>query len=78
MGDMLSGLPGAQVVKPTAEEAAGALAELLSVNALEAPGTNRGTAADAGVAGHEPPDEVAAAPTRVPVTVPEEAAKKLQ
>jgi len=29
MGDMLSGLPGAHVVRPTAEEAAGALAELL-------------------------------------------------
>ena len=33
------------------------LAELLSVNALESPGTTRGTAADAGMAGHEPPDE---------------------
>jgi len=36
---------------------ASALAELLSVNGLEAPGTTRGTAADAGLAGHERPDE---------------------
>jgi glutamate racemase len=34
-----------------------ALAELLIVNGLEAPGTTRGTAADAGLAGHERPDE---------------------
>lgn len=36
---------------------ASALAELLVVNGLEAPGTTRGTAADAGLAGHERPDE---------------------
>ncbi len=39
----------------SASATASALAELLSVNALEAPGTSRGTAADAGRAGHEPP-----------------------
>jgi glutamate racemase len=44
------------------------LAELLSVNALEAPGTTRGTAADAGMAGHEPPDEIAAPPTHRQLT----------
>ena len=44
------------------------LAELLSVNALEAPGTTRGTAADAGMAGHEPPDEIVAPPTHRQLT----------
>lgn len=44
------------------------LAELLSVNALEAPGTTRGTAADAGMAGHEPPDEIAVPPTHRQLT----------
>ena len=41
----------------SATATAGALAELLAVNGLEAPGTTRGTAADAGRAGHERPDE---------------------
>ncbi len=44
------------------------LAELLSVNALEAPGTTRGTAADAGMLGHEPPDEIATPPTHHQLT----------
>ncbi len=39
----------------SATATAGALAELLSVNGLEAPGTTRGTAADAGGAGHDAP-----------------------
>lgn len=39
----------------SATATAGALAELLAVNGLEAPGTTRGTAADAGLEGHEPP-----------------------
>jgi glutamate racemase len=43
----------------SATATASSLAELLSVNALEAPGTTRGTAADAGLAGHEPPEEEA-------------------
>ncbi len=46
----------------SATATASSLSELLSVNALEAPGTSRGTAADAGMAGHEPPGEVAVAP----------------
>ncbi len=46
----------------SATATASSLAELLSVNGLEAPGTTRGTAADAGRAGHERPTEVAAAP----------------
>jgi glutamate racemase len=37
----------------SATATASALAELLVVNGLEAPGTTRGTAADAGLAGHE-------------------------
>jgi glutamate racemase len=39
----------------SASATASALAELLSVNGLEAPGTSRGTAADPGFGGHEPP-----------------------
>jgi glutamate racemase len=46
----------------SATATAGALAELLAVNALEAPGTTRGTAADAGADGHEPPTERARPP----------------
>ncbi len=42
----------------SATATASALAELLVVNGLEAPGTTRGTAADAGLAGHERYDEV--------------------
>lgn len=44
----------------SATATASALSELLSVNGLEAPGTTRGTAADAGMAGHARPDEAAA------------------
>ncbi len=47
----------------SATATAGALAELLSVNGLEAPGTTRGTAADPG-AGHAGPAGRATAPTR--------------
>jgi glutamate racemase len=43
----------------SATATASALAELLIVNGLEAPGTTRGTAADAGLAGHERPTETA-------------------
>lgn len=46
----------------SANATAGALAELLSVNGLEAPGSSRGTAADAGRAGHEPPSDRSVAP----------------
>jgi len=41
----------------SATATASALAELLSINGLEAPGTTRGTAADAGAGGHERPDD---------------------
>jgi glutamate racemase len=43
----------------SATATASALAELLVVNGLEAPGTTRGTAADAGARGHDRPDETA-------------------
>jgi glutamate racemase len=58
----------------SATATASSLAELLSVNALEAPGTTRGTAADAGMAGHEPPNETAAAPTHRQLTTGDVAA----
>ena len=48
----------------SATATAGALAELLSVNGLEAPGTTRGTAADAGRAGHDAPTDRAVPPRR--------------
>ena len=41
----------------SATATASALAELLSVNGLEAPGSTRGTSADAGMSRHEPPIE---------------------
>jgi len=52
----------------SATATASALAELLGVNALEAPGTTRGTAADPGRDGHEPLDEVASTPTHQQLT----------
>ncbi len=58
----------------SATATASSLAELLSVNALEAPGTTRGTAADAGMAGHEPPDEAVLAPTHRQLTTGDVAA----
>jgi glutamate racemase len=42
-------------VVDSATATAGALAELLSINGLEAPGSSRGTAADAGRGGHDAP-----------------------
>jgi glutamate racemase len=52
----------------SATATASALVELLAINGLEAPGTSRGTAADAGRDGHEAPDEVALPPTHVQLT----------
>ena len=52
----------------SATATASSLAELLSINGMEAPGTTRGTAADAGLAGHEPPDEVFAVPSHRQLT----------
>jgi glutamate racemase len=61
----------------SATATASSLAELLSVNALEAPGTTRGTAADAGMAGHEPPDELAVQPTHRQLTTGDVAAFRI-
>ena len=58
----------------SATATASSLAELLSVNGLEAPGTTRGTAADAGMAGHEPPDERLVPPTHRQLTTGDVAA----
>lgn len=51
---LIAALAGERVaIVDSATATASALAELLIVNGLEAPGTTRGTAADAGLAGHE-------------------------
>jgi glutamate racemase len=52
----------------SATATASALVELLAINGLEAPGTTRGTAADAGRDGHERPDESSATPTHLQLT----------
>ena len=53
----------------SATATAATLAELLSINALEAPGTTRGTAADPGKAGHSRPAETyGAPPTHIQMT----------
>ena len=53
----------------SATATAATLAELLSVNGLETPGTTRGTAADPGAAGHSRPAEAYGAPaTHVQLT----------
>jgi glutamate racemase len=58
LAGVLRGCVGDSVaIVDSATATSSSLAELLSVNGLEAPGTTRGTAADAGLAGHEPPDE---------------------
>jgi glutamate racemase len=58
----------------SASATASALAELLSINGLEAPGSTRGTAADAGGAGHEPTGERAMPATHVQLTTGDVAA----
>jgi len=52
----------------SATATASSLAELLGINGLEAPGTTRGTAADAGADGHERPDETLSDATHVQLT----------
>ena len=52
----------------SATATASALSELLSVNGMEAPGTTRGTAADAGHLGHERNDERVGAVTHRQLT----------
>jgi glutamate racemase len=52
----------------SASATASALAELLSINGLEAPGSSRGTAADPGQAGHSRPEARAVPATHVQLT----------
>ncbi len=61
-------------VVDSATATAGSLAELLSVNGLEAPGSTRGTAADAGREGHEPPAARAVLPVHRVLTTGDVAA----
>ena len=52
----------------SATATASALSELLLINGLEAPGSSRGTAADAGLAGHAAPPAAEVAPSHVQLT----------
>jgi len=53
---IVAGVAGPRIaIVDSATATASALVEVLSVNGLEAPGSSRGTAADAGRAGHERP-----------------------
>jgi glutamate racemase len=61
---VLQGVVGESVaIVDSASATAGALAELLSVNGLEAPGTTRGTAANPAGEGHSTPARRATPPT---------------
>ena len=68
---ILSAAVGDRVaIVDSATATASSLAELLSVNGLETPGTTRGTAADPGAAGHSRPSETwsGSAASHVPLT----------
>jgi glutamate racemase len=66
---VLAAVAGERVaIVDSATATAASLAELLSISGLEAPGTSRGTAADAGRDGHEPPDGLHVAATHVQLT----------
>ena len=56
------------LVVDSASSTAWALEELVTVNGLEAPGTTRGTAADAGRGGHDPTGEEARTATHIQLT----------
>jgi glutamate racemase len=61
LGPLIAAIAGDRVaIVDSATATASALAELLIVNGLEAPGTTRGTAADAGLGGHDRPAEAIA------------------
>lgn len=54
----IAGIVGARIaIVDSASATASALNDLLAINGLEAPGSTRGTAADAGAAGHDAPQE---------------------
>lgn len=61
------------IVDAAAAAAAG-LADVVAVNRLDAPGSTRGTAADAGRLGHEAPAQAMVAPTREILTTGDAAA----
>jgi hypothetical protein len=66
---VISAVAGARIaIVDSASATASALSELLGINGLEAPGTTRGTAADAGHLGHQRPAEQAATPAHVQLT----------
>jgi glutamate racemase len=66
---VLAAVVGERVaIVDSATATASALAELLSINGLEAPGSSRGTAADPGHEGHDRPGDAAAAPTHLQLT----------
>jgi glutamate racemase len=66
---VIAAIAGERVaIVDSATATASRLAELLSVNGLEAPGTSRGTAADAGRDGHERPEGTLATATHVQLT----------
>jgi glutamate racemase len=61
LGPLIAAIAGDRVaIVDSATATASALAELLIVNGLEAPGTTRGTAADAGLGGRDRPAEAIA------------------
>ncbi len=66
---VLSAAVGDRVaIVDSATATASSLAELLSVNGLESPGTTRGTAADPGSPGHSRPGERTVPPTHLQLT----------
>ena len=66
---MIARVAGERIaIVDSASATASALAELLSINGLEAPGTTRGTAAEAGHLGHAAPTGRAVAATHQQLT----------
>jgi glutamate racemase len=66
---VLASIAGDRVaIVDSATATASRLAELLSINGLEAPGTTRGTAADPGRDGHDRPDEHHAPASHIQLT----------
>jgi glutamate racemase len=66
---VISAVAGERVaIVDSATATASSLAELLTINGLEAPGTTRGTAADAGEEGHAAPGEAAVPASHVQLT----------
>ncbi|HEX9549719.1 MAG TPA: glutamate racemase [Candidatus Limnocylindrales bacterium] len=66
---VLAAIAGDRIaIVDSASATASALNELLSINGLEAPGSSRGTAADAGRGGHDAPPAREAEPTHVQLT----------